>query len=137
MSVSIDPAPGSLKALGSSLAHPDAPVVMLNLLRFAEFSHYLETDEDRRECSGREAYQTYLKHAGPKVSAAAGEVIYHGQVHAMLITPGNEHWDEVLIVRYPNYKAFVGMVMDPNYQKITHHRSAALADSRLWATQEP
>ncbi len=35
------------------------------------------------------------------------------------------------IVRYPSKAAFLEMVMNPDYQAITHHRTAALSDSRL------
>ena len=48
-----------------------------------------------------------------------------------LIAPEQEHWDEVLLVRYPSPEAFLAMLADPEYRAATIHRTAALADSRL------
>lgn len=54
--------------------------------------------------------------------------------HMALIAPPGEHWDQLLLVRYPSAAAFLAMLADPEYQAATVHRSAALADSRLIAT---
>ena len=51
------------------------------------------------------------------------------------LQPG-EQWDEVLLVRYPNIAAFFGMVMAPDYQAESIHRTAALRDARLICTVE-
>ena len=41
----------------------------------------------------------------------------------------------MLLVRYPSIGAFLEMVTDADYLVCARHRTAALADSRLIATQ--
>jgi hypothetical protein len=43
-------------------------------------------------------------------------------------------WDAVLLVKYPSRGAFVAMVTDPEYQRITHLRTAALREAVLQPT---
>ena len=57
-----------------------------------------------------------------------------GPCHGTLIGPTDEARDEIVLVRYPDTAAFVGMVSSAEYQAITGHRTAALADSRLVRT---
>jgi uncharacterized protein (DUF1330 family) len=125
---SIDPRPGQMKSALTSVPS-GVPIVMLNLLRFHDKAGYPDAD-----LTGRQAYAIYLKSAGSHVLAAGGAVIFRGRAHAAVIAPEGEHWDEVLLVRYPSIEKFVAMVMNPDYQKLTQYRTAALADSRLIAT---
>jgi uncharacterized protein (DUF1330 family) len=53
-----------------------------------------------------------------------------------VIGPGTGEWDLVLFVQYPSRRAFLTMISDPAYLEIHHHRTAALADSRLVACQQ-
>jgi hypothetical protein len=41
-----------------------------------------------------------------------------------------------VLVRYPSAQAFVNMVSSSEYRAISFHRSAALEDSRLIASEE-
>ncbi|MEM7084170.1 MAG: DUF1330 domain-containing protein [Pseudomonadota bacterium] len=125
---SIHPRPGALGAAREAL-DPDSPVVMINLLRFREQA------EDDSSRTGREAYADYGRHTQPLLASVGGQVMHSGGVAGMLIAPDGESWDDVLIVRYPHYGAFLSMVMSDAYQAIVHHRTAALADSRLIATR--
>jgi uncharacterized protein (DUF1330 family) len=59
-----------------------------------------------------------------------GGVFFMSPAHAPVIGPEGE-WDVVLLVQYPSRQAFLTMVADPEYQACAHHRTAALADSRL------
>lgn len=127
----VDPAPGSFSAVLKQLPQ-DQPVVMLNLLAFREQADYGNSPpSDCTPCSGHEAYQRYSRDALRHVQACGGEVVFMGAAQLPLVAPEDERWDEVLLVRYPSIKAFVGMVMNPEYQAITHHRSAALREARL------
>lgn len=129
--VSIDPRKGALREVANAL--DDAlPVVMVNLLRFKTQAQY----EDGTQCTGAEAYQTYAGHTLELVTRRGGETVYYGNARGMLIAPEEEHWDQVLLVRYPNYDAFVSMITSEEYRAISFHRTAALHDSRLYATQE-
>lgn len=130
MTKTINPERGTLSAMADRLGN-DRSVVMINLLRFQEIADY----PDGVQCSGREAYATYSRRASGKVAQAGGEVLYHGAVLGGIIAPAEEQWDEVLLVRYPSFDAFRKMISDPDYQRITVHRTAALEDSRLLLSQ--
>lgn len=130
MTKTINPERGVLAAAAETLGN-EQPVVMINLLKFNALADYPEGES----CTGREAYAKYSREAFKKVGEAGGEIVYYGAVHAGLIVPADESWDEVVIVRYPSFAAFRKMVTNSDYQAITKHRTAALADSRLLLTQ--
>ncbi len=115
---------------------PDQPVVMLNLLRFREIADYSGHPELAPEeaISGDDAYQRYGAAAQPHIEAAGASVQYLGACGSTVIGPADEQWDAIILVRYPSPAAFIGMVTTPEYQALSGHRTAALADSRLVPT---
>lgn len=100
---------------------PGGPVVMLNLLRFAEdgFESYQEY--------ARRLHETFLPRYG-------GEVLYAGTGSTALVAEDGQSWDAVVVVRYPDRGAFSRMVADPEYQEVTRLRTAALTEAVLQAT---
>lgn len=113
---------------------PDTPIFMLNLLRFRDQAHYADRNEP--PCSGRDAYYTrYAPVATKLVLEIGGQVIWAGSALAHIVAPADERWDDVLLVRYPNFARIMELFEKPEYQAVVHHRTAALADSRLIATQ--
>lgn len=100
---------------------PGGPVVMLNLLRFAE--------------GGRELYAQYADALNttflPRVGA---EIIYAGDGSSVLVAETGQEWDAVIMVRYPSRAAFSQMVADPEYQQVTELRTRALTEAVLQAT---
>lgn len=113
----------------------DQPILMLNLLRYRDEAEY-PADSGQSPCSGREAYARYSRTALAKVRGVGGSVQLLASAHVALIAPEGEHWDEILLVRYPSKAAFLGMLADPEYGAATVHRTAALADSRLVGSTE-
>ena len=124
----IDPTRESLKRFAEEFP-ADAAVSMLNLLRFRELAAY--ADSSVAACSGRKAYAQYSKLIEPILAQAGGKVLWLGNAFGSLIAPPGEEWDEILLVQYPSKQAFLGMIQSQAYQAIVHHRTAALADSRL------
>jgi uncharacterized protein (DUF1330 family) len=110
----------------------DAPVVMLNMLRFRAQADY-PAGSEHAPCTGRQAYRRYGEQAVRHVQALGGSAIWMGEAQATLIGPSEEHWDEILLVQYPSRQAFLQMISDPDYLAATVHRTAALSDSRLIA----
>lgn len=110
----------------------DDPIEMLNLLRFRDAAAYPEGHEaNANDWSGADAYHHYLAEAG-KVTARLGlDVIWTASPALTLIGPADEAWDMAFIARYPDARTFLTMIGDPEYQRATIHRTAALADSRL------
>jgi uncharacterized protein (DUF1330 family) len=129
----VDPIAAELPTILASLPQ-QTPIVMLNLLKFRAQAHYRQGDHP--PCSGREAYARYSQVALVKVREVGGEPIFMSQVRGRLIAPPEEHWDEVLLVRYPSVQAFAAMLAMPDYRAATVHRTAALEDARLIATVE-
>ena len=100
---------------------PGGPVVMLNLLRFAE--------------GGREAYARYAEALRTTFLPRYGaEVLYAGDGSTPLVAEAGQDWDAVLLVRYPSREAFSRMVADPEYQEVTHLRTQALTEAVLQPT---
>lgn len=97
------------------------PVVMLNLLRFAGDA-------------GRASYAEYAAKVPPFLEGVGGAVLYAGECSTTLVAPDGHRWDAMLVVRYPSRAAFLTMVTDPDYQAITHLRTAGLEAAVLQAT---
>ncbi|MGO8904828.1 MAG: DUF1330 domain-containing protein [Solirubrobacteraceae bacterium] len=118
--MAVDPTAEDIRRL---LAEDDqGPVVMLNLLRFA--------GEE-----GRASYERYGKAVVPFLEKVGASVIYAGDYSTTLVAPEDHDWDALLVVRYPSRGAFLEMIKDPNYQKITHLRSEGLEAAVLQATR--
>ncbi|KJH79574.1 DUF1330 domain-containing protein [Pseudomonas sp. KSR10] len=128
---SLNPSAEQLKRFAEQMPAGE-PILMLNLLRFNQQAAY-PADSDQAPCSGKEAYARYSRTALQKVRAAGGDVQVAAKAQVALIAPEQEHWDEMLLVRYPSPDAFLAMLSDEQYQAATLHRTAALADSRLIA----
>ncbi len=117
--MAIDPRGADLKRFLAE--DPGGPVVMLNLLRF-------------RPAGGRERYDEYARAIAPYLAKVGGELIYGGDGSTALVAEPGQSWDAVLLVRYPSRAAFLAMVADPEYQKITQLRTQALEEAVLQAT---
>jgi uncharacterized protein (DUF1330 family) len=128
----VEPSPEQLRSFVEAEGD-DAPVVMINLLRYRERAHY-PPGFDAEPCSGREAYQRYGVLVAPHIASAGARMLWLGSVQASVIAPAEERWDDAILVEYPSRKAFLQMVTNPEYLAVAGHRTAALDDSRLIAT---
>jgi uncharacterized protein (DUF1330 family) len=100
---------------------PGGPVVMLNLLRFAE--------------DGRKSYAEYAAALDETfLPRYGGVVLYAGDGSTSLVAETGQDWDAVLLVRYPSRTAFSERVADPEYQQVTALRTGALHEAVLQAT---
>jgi len=116
----VDTRPTQLAALKT--LPPDAPVVMINLLKF-------------NEGGGRERYLQYGREVAPHLARVGATVRYSGSAPVNVIGDGERPWwDAILVVEYPTPSAFVDMVKDPGYQQVHEHRAAALQQGDLVAT---
>lgn len=108
---------------------PDTgPVVMLNLLRYAEQA------SDGSGRTGREAYMDYGAVVTPMVESRGGSFVVYAGADQTVIGPADEEWDEMVLVQYPSRAAFIDMITNADYLAAHVHREAGLADSRLVAT---
>ncbi|MEO0680104.1 MAG: DUF1330 domain-containing protein [Pseudomonadota bacterium] len=110
----------------------DAPVEMLNLVRFRQVAAYPAAHPRAAEgLTGAEAYALYGRDSGPVLARVGGAILWRGRFETVLIGPAEERWDAVFIARYPTAGAFLAMVTDPEYQAAVAHRQAAVETSRL------
>jgi uncharacterized protein (DUF1330 family) len=117
--MAVDPRGADLKRYLAE--DPGGPVVMLNLLRFAD--------------GGRESYAGYAAALRDIfLPRYGGEVLYAGEGSTTLVAESGQEWDTVLLVRYPSREAFSRMVADPEYQQVTQLRTQALTEAVLQAT---
>lgn len=116
--MAVDPRGHDLKRF--LMEDPGGPVVMVNLLRFAE--------------GGREKYADYARRTDAFLAKYGAEVVYAGEGSTALVAEDGQTWDAVALVRYPSREAFARMVADPDYQQVTSLRTEALTEAVLQAT---
>lgn len=126
-------APTDAAAIATLNRGLQGPVVMLNLLKFRDIADYARAPQlaPTSPISGRAAYARYEAGLAPLLAASGGEVLFSGTGGNWFIGPEAEGWDRVLLVRQASLERFFAFARDPEAQEIGHHRTAALADSRL------
>lgn len=123
------PTPAQLDALNARANDP-RPITMLNLLRYRDVADYTGHPE-ATPCSGKAAYARYADAAIACVESFGGRVVFGGAACATAIGPDTEQWHDVLLVEYPNTRAFLDMMVSKRYRAFAYHREAAIEDSRL------
>jgi uncharacterized protein (DUF1330 family) len=120
MSSALEPTPEQFAALAARPA--DAPVVMVNLLKF-------------KTAGGMESYRRYAVEVAPHLQRVGATLRYAGAAPTVVIGDGEfPWWDVILIVEYPTPQAFIDMVSTPEYAQVHQHRVAALDRGDLIAT---
>jgi len=120
MSSSVEPTADQFAALAARPA--DAPVVMVNLMKF-------------KTSGGVESYRRYIKEVTPHLERAGATLRYAGTAPTYVVGDGEKPWwDVILLVEYPTPQAFIDMVSTSEYAKVHEHRAAALERGDLIAT---
>jgi uncharacterized protein (DUF1330 family) len=120
MSASLEPTAEQFAALAARPA--DAPVVMVNLLKF-------------KPEGGVESYLQYGQEVVPHLEGVGAKLRYAGGAPSVVIGDGERPWwDVILIVEYPTPQAFIDMVTTQEYAKVHEHRAAGLDRGDLIAT---
>ena len=119
----VTPTPDQIKEM-SEPGH-DRPIYMVNLLKFKEKAEY--EDGRETEMTGQKAYSLYGAEVVAHLAKVGGKPVIGGQVTGLRLGQVEELWDTVAIAMYPNRKAMLTMIMDPEYQKSAVHRTAGLA----------
>jgi hypothetical protein len=109
------------------------PVVMLNLLRFRDRADYSNCPElaPPSPISGAAAYDLYVRHTLPFLTATGGSVELYGAGGHTFIGPPDERWDLVMAVRQSSVEDFFAFASNADYLADVGHRAAALEDSRI------
>jgi uncharacterized protein (DUF1330 family) len=111
----------------------EAPVVMLNLLKFAERAGGEGGDSGDGAQSGRDSYTRYGDRVRSMLEKVGGRILWQGRADSVVIGGDADDWDAVILVEYPSRKAFIDMTSSPKYEEVSKDRTAGLADSRLIA----
>jgi uncharacterized protein (DUF1330 family) len=108
----------------------DAPVVMLNLMRFRDKS--LDGNG-----SGWDAYLRYSTLSIKLIKSQGGTIIWTGATETVALgLPDRHRWDYVALVRYPSRAAFLAMMSSPEYAIANVERENGCADHAVIATRE-
>ena len=101
---------------------PDTgPVVMVNMLRLKD----------------RAAYRRYSELTMPLIKARGGTVLWAGDGDAVAFgDPAADHWDYVVLVRYPSRASFLEMIRSPEYAVANTHREQAVARHVILASSQ-
>jgi hypothetical protein len=112
-------------------ALPDeAPVVMLNLMRFRGKS--LDG-----QGSGWDAYLRYSALAIKLIKARGGTITWTGTAEAVALgVAADNRWDYVALVRYPSRAAFIDMMTSAEYAKANVERENGCAAHTIIAIRE-
>jgi uncharacterized protein (DUF1330 family) len=110
----------------------ETPVVMLNLLKFAERAD----GGNGAAGSGRDSYARYGDRVRSMLESVGGRILWQGHADSVVIGGEDDEWDAVILVEYPSRKAFIEMTSSPKYGEVSKDRTAGLADSRLIAMTE-
>jgi uncharacterized protein (DUF1330 family) len=97
------------------------PVVMVNLLKF-------------KQPGGREAFARYGALSGPLIARQGAELLYMGEAGPSL---AGEDWDSVVLVRFPDIEAFIGLAADPVYQQKAPALREQALERTLWMVSQP
>ena len=100
------------------------PIKMLNLVKLKNKAEYQDGRES--DISGLEAYTIYGKEVVEHLNKVGAKLIFSGVVDRLMIGEADDMWDLVAIAEYPNRKAMLEMIMDPDYLETAKHREAAI-----------
>tara|TARA_X000000368_G_C22782754_1_gene602271 strand:+ start:172 stop:594 length:423 start_codon:yes stop_codon:yes gene_type:complete len=103
----------------------DEPIFMVNLLKFKEKAEY--PDKRETDLTGREAYAIYGQEVVRHLEKVGGKPIFGSEVTRLMLGEVEDLWDQVAIAMYPNRKAMLKMISDPDYIESAQHRVAGLA----------
>jgi len=109
-----------------SNADQDRPFDMINLIKYRPVAIYESDTENLKGKTGREAYSEYIQVAFPKIVELGGTLTYMGLCDHQFVGDDSQDYDELIIVRYPSRKAYLGMFNSPEYQAAIMHRQAGL-----------
>jgi len=108
----------------------DAPVVMLNLMRFRDRS--LDG-----KGSGWDAYLRYSALAIKLIKVRGGTITWTGTAEAVALgMPEDNRWDYVALVRYPSRAAFIDMMTSPEYAQANVERENGCVAHTIIAVRE-
>ena len=113
----------------------DQQIFMVNLLKFKDKAEY--PDKRETDLTGEEAYAIYGQEVRKHLEKVGGKPIFSGKVSRLMLGEVEDLWDLIAIATYPNRKAMLDMISDPEYIKSAQHRVAGLEGQLNIETSSP
>ena len=113
----------------------EQPIYMVNLLKFKDKATY--PDKRKTDLTGEEAYAIYGQEVRKHLGKVGAKPIFSGKVSRLMLGEVEDLWDMVAIAMYPNRKAMLDMISDPDYIKSAQHRVAGLEGQLNIETNTP
>ena len=86
--------------------------------------------------AANEDYQAYGRGVLPLLLSRASHPIYSSQGIQTLMSPRyEEHWQEVILVRYRSRRDFISMITSDAYQEVLPHRTAGIKYDEFFPTR--
>ena len=118
----VNPTVEEVEAFGQSA--PAGPVAMLNLMRF------------KSGVDPQAFFAELAKLNAPFLERAEAQVLYRGEAGPDFA--GDESWDVTILVQYPSFSAFAGLVTDSAWLETAGElRLRSLEDAKLIVTFPP
>ncbi len=112
----------------------DGPIAQVNLLKFKIKAAYSPDEAEHAEnISGREAYQRYAEAFRVAAAEVGGTQLLMGEAERYFIGQGD--WDSVMVMHFPDRKAFIATLNHPTYNEMHRHRDAGLLCQELISTR--
>ena len=111
------------------------PIYMVNLIKFKDKATY--PDKRETDLTGEEAYAIYGQEVRKHLEKVGAKPIFSGKVSRLMLGEVEDLWDTVAIAMYPNRKAMLDMISDPEYIKSAQHRVAGLEGQLNIETNTP
>ena len=127
--------PNDLQIAGFLEEGKDQPIYMVNLLKFKDKATY--PDKRETDLTGEEAYAIYGQEVRKHLEKVGAKPIFSGKVSRLMLGEVEDLWDVVAIATYPNRKAMLDMLSDPEYIKSAQHRVAGLEGQLNIETSTP
>ncbi|MDJ1482616.1 hypothetical protein QNI16_19100 [Cytophagaceae bacterium YF14B1] len=103
----------------------NGPVLMLNMLKFRDKAHYMET------------YIPAFNQVVSQLGIEGVKVMLMSEVVSNIVASEQDDWDAILLVEYPTAQAFKTIAESEAYHTIAGpQREAALTDLKLFMTQK-
>lgn len=129
----INPTEEQLRALVA--ADRDGPLHFLNLLAYRERAAYPAGHElAGAGLTGEQAYHRYGAVALEHIGRRGGRLVTFSAVEAVLAGDDGP-WDQIGIMEYPDTRAFLDMIADPDYVAGLVHRTAGLDRTAIVVTR--
>jgi uncharacterized protein (DUF1330 family) len=113
----------------------EGPFHFINLLAFKEVASYpAEHELASHQLSGSDAYDRYGVVALEQVIKRGGRLMTLNGVEKQVIG-SSRGWHRIATMEYQNIKAFIDMLIDPEYQAALVHRESGLEATEVFVTR--